>query len=56
MLQLRDILDYIEENYKEEYEQTGYFAAIDMASLLTYAVSGKKKGKIFLVAVNNCLG
>lgn len=46
MLELRALLDLIEENYKEQFTETEYFAAIDTASLLMHAVGGKKHGSV----------
>ena len=48
MLQLRETLQKIEKHYKEEYEQTGYFAAIDKGALFMFAIDGKEPGKFFL--------
>ena len=46
LLQLKDLLDRIDENYKEEYQRTNYFAAIFKPILLTYAVYRKETGTI----------
>ena len=46
MLELRELLELIEENYKEQFAETEYFAAIDTASLLMHAVGGKKQGSV----------
>ena len=46
LLQLKDLIDRIEENYKEEYERTNYFAAIFKPILLTYTVYRKETGVI----------
>lgn len=41
MLQLREMLDRIEENYAGEYAATGYFAAVAKDVLLSLAVNDK---------------
>lgn len=48
MLQLRETLEIIEENYRSEYERSGYFAAVSKGRLLQTALDGKKSGKITL--------
>ncbi len=48
MLQLREILDNIEKNYKTAYEQTGYFAAISKTALFSFVIDRKKTGSICL--------
>ena len=48
LLQLRDILEFIEENYGEQYEQSGYFAAVSKSELLSYSLRGNESGKIAL--------
>lgn len=48
MLQLRETLDVIEENYADEYKQTGYFAAICKGTLFVFAIDGKKVGSFTL--------
>ena len=44
MLQLKETLGYITEKYEEEYEESGYFAAICKTTLFRYAMDGEKKG------------
>ena len=44
MLQLKETLDLIEKNYAEEYERTGYFAAVNKGTLFAFAVDGKDNG------------
>lgn len=44
MLQLRETLDYIVENYKPQFEDGGYFAAIAKDTLFRFAVDGKTEG------------
>lgn len=48
MLQLRETLGLIEDNYAAEYKETGYFAAINKTTLFTFAVGGKTKGSFVL--------
>ena len=48
MLQLSETLELISKNYGEEYERTGYFAAINKATLFVFAVDGKETGSITL--------
>ena len=48
MLQLRETLEIIDRHYSEQYERTGYFAAINKGSLFAFAVDGKEKGSITL--------
>lgn len=48
MLQLKDILEVIEGSYADEYEHSGYFAAVCRYDLLNIAVKNKKKGSITL--------
>ena len=44
MLQLRETLEIIDKHYAEEFERTGYFAAITKGTLFAFAVDGKEKG------------
>lgn len=46
MLQLRETLELINENYDEEFEQGGYFAAISKGTLFSFAVDGKTAGTL----------
>ena len=48
MLQLKDLLGAIENQYNELYKETGYFAAIDKATLFNMAIDGKEKGSFVL--------
>lgn len=48
MLQLKDILKQIDEDYADEYKKTGYFAIIDKSILLNLTVYNKKTGSIIL--------
>ena len=48
LLQLRETLQKIEENYDDEHLKSDYFAAISKGVLLSYAVDGEKNGKIVL--------
>ena len=46
LLQLRETLQVIRENYAASYENSGYFAAVDMGTVFTFAVEGKKNGGV----------
>ncbi len=46
ILQLRETLDYIDANYRAEYEKTGYFAAICKSTVWTFAVEGQETGSV----------
>lgn len=48
LLQLRDTLDYIEKYYKDEYERTGYFAAIGKGTLFQYVIDRRESGRFVL--------
>ena len=48
MLQLSETLQLISENYKEEYERTAYFAAINKGVLFAFSIEGKDKGSFTL--------
>lgn len=48
MIQLREIFDIIENNYAQEYEKSGYFAAVDKSVLFSYVIAAKEKGSIVL--------
>lgn len=48
MLQLRETLQIIEKNYKEEFERTGYFAAVDKGVMFSFAIGGKETGSFIL--------
>lgn len=44
MLQLKETLELIEKNYVDEYERTGYFAAVNKGTLFSFAIDGKETG------------
>lgn len=48
MLQLRQILEVIEKDHAEEYERTGFFAAVNKDTLFSFAIDGKEEGSITL--------
>ena len=48
MLQLKETLDLIEKRYAHMYEESGYFAAINKATLFSFAVDGKETGSFSL--------
>lgn len=48
MLQLRETLELITKNYPEEYNRTGYFAAINKGTLFAFAVDGRETGGFIL--------
>lgn len=48
MLQLKDMLKFIEKHYADEYERTGYFAAINKGILFSFAIDGKETGSFTL--------
>ena len=48
MLQLKETLELIDKHYSEEYERTGYFAAITKGTLFTFAIDGKETGSFSL--------
>lgn len=48
MLQLKEMLDLIEKHYAEEYERTGYFAAVTKGTLFAFAIDGKEAGSFTL--------
>ena len=48
LLQLRETLKTIEENYHEQYENSNYFAIISKPQFFTFAVDSKTTGSIFL--------
>jgi len=43
LLNLREILKLIETHYSDEYENSGYFAAINKATLMYFAIGAKEK-------------
>lgn len=48
MLKLKEMLERIEKNYAEEFERTGYFAAINKCKLFAFAIDGKDNGEFTL--------
>ena len=48
MLQLRETLELINKHYAEEYERTGYVAAITKGTLFAFAIDGKEAGHFSL--------
>ena len=48
MLQLRETLEIIDKHYAEEFERTGYVAAINKGTLFAFAVDGKETGSFTL--------
>lgn len=48
MLQLRETLEIIDKHYSENYERTGYFAAINKRTLFAFAIDGRDNGSFSL--------
>ena len=48
MLQLRDLFDFIKQNYRGEYMQSRYFAAVANEALFAHALNGKSTGMLTL--------
>ena len=48
MLQLKETLESVEKTYSDEFERTGYFAAIAKTTLFSFAIDGNEKGGIVL--------
>jgi hypothetical protein len=48
MLQLRETLELIDKHYSEEFERTGYFAAIAKSTLFAFAIDSKETGHFTL--------
>ena len=48
MLQLKETLELISKHYEDEYECTGYFAAISKGTLFGFAIDGKETGGFIL--------
>ena len=42
------ILELIEKYYGDEYERTGYFAAVNKGTLFTFAIDGRETGSFTL--------
>lgn len=48
MLQLKETLEMVEKHYGDEYERTGYFAAVAKGTLVAFAIDGKETGSFTL--------
>ncbi|MBQ1995546.1 MAG: hypothetical protein II237_05080 [Clostridia bacterium] len=48
MLQLRETLEIIGKNYADEYEHSGYFAAVNKGTLFAFAIDGKDNASFTL--------
>lgn len=48
MLQLKETLELIGEHYADEFEHTGYFAAVNKSALFAFAIDGKVTGSFTL--------
>lgn len=48
MLQLKETLETIEKHYADLYNKTGYFAAVNNSTLLTFAIDSKETGSFTL--------
>lgn len=48
MLQLKETLELIGKHYQDEFERTGYFAAINKGTLFSFAIDGKEAGSFTL--------
>ena len=48
MLQLKETLGMIEKNYAVQYEEAGYFAAVNKGTLFSFAIDGKDSGSFTL--------
>lgn len=48
MLQLKETLELIGKHYEDEYQRTGYFAAINKGTLFAFAIDGKDIGTFIL--------
>lgn len=48
MLQLRETIERIEKYYADEYNRTGYFAAVHKGTLFSFAIDGKETGSFTL--------
>lgn len=48
LLQLRETLECIEENYSAEYKSSGYFVAVSKSAMFHFAIDGMDKGSILL--------
>ena len=48
MLQLRETLKIIDENYRQQYHDSGYFAAVSKSALFSYVIDSKTNGSFTL--------
>lgn len=48
ILQLRGTLELIRKHYCEEFERTGYFAAITKSTLFSFVIDGKENGNFIM--------
>ena len=48
MLQLKETLELIGKHYADEFERTGYFAAVNKGTLFAFAIDGKETGSFTL--------
>lgn len=48
MLQLRKTLGMIEKHYAAQYDEAGYFAAVNKDTLFAFAIDGKAIGSFTL--------
>ena len=48
MIQLKETLELISKYYEDEYENSGYFAAVAKDTMLALAIDGKEKGSFTL--------
>ena len=48
MLQLKDLLEIIADDYESEYERNGYFAAVGKGIFFSFVIDGKKNGSFVL--------
>lgn len=48
MLQLKETLELIGKHYEDEFERTGYFAAVNKGTLFAFAIDGKETGSFIL--------
>ena len=44
LLQLKETLEMIEKHYAAQYDETGYFAAVNKGTLFAFAIDGKEAG------------
>ena len=48
MLQLKETLELIEKHYAAQYDEAGYFAAVNKGALFAFAIDGKEAGSFTL--------